>query len=81
MIVVAGEALVDLVVAPDGGVAAHLGGGPFNVSRTIARLGQPVTYLGALSTDRFGRQLRSMLQEDGVALGSIPSSLSVAHHG
>ena len=39
MIVVAGEALIDLVVSPDGRVDARLGGGPYNAARTLARLG------------------------------------------
>ena len=39
MIVVGGEALVDLVIDPDGRSTAKLGGGPFNAARTIGRLG------------------------------------------
>ena len=41
MIVVAGEALIDLVVGADGRVDAHPGGGPYNAARTLARLGVP----------------------------------------
>ena len=41
MIAVAGEALMDLIVDPLGHIEARPGGGPFNVARTIARLGQP----------------------------------------
>ena len=83
MIVVIGEALVDLTVDAAGGVLAHAGGGPFNVSRTVARLGRPVAFLGAISTDRFGSRLRALLAEDGVALSSIvesalPTTLAVA---
>jgi fructokinase len=66
MIVVAGEALYDLVVEPSGEVRAHAGGGPFNTARTLGRLEQPVTFLGRLSADRFGTRLRAMLAEDGV---------------
>ena len=44
MIVVAGEALIDLLVHPDGRLAATPGGGPFNTARTIARLGGTVAY-------------------------------------
>jgi Sugar kinases, ribokinase family len=58
MIVVAGEALIDLIVHRDGRLAAVPGGGPFNTARTIARLGVPVAFLGRLSDDRFGRILR-----------------------
>ena len=83
MIVVIGEALIDLAVDGSGGVRAHAGGGPFNVSRTIARLGQPVAYLGAISTDRFGRQLAALLEADGVSTTSVvgtelPTTLALA---
>jgi fructokinase len=66
---VAGEALIDLIVDQAGRVEARSGGGPFTVARTIARLGQPVTFLGRLSGDRFGRRLRDDLERDGVRLG------------
>ena len=48
-LVVAGEALIDLVAAPDGALVGHPGGGPYNVARTIGRLEQPVAYLEAAS--------------------------------
>ncbi|MEP7048332.1 MAG: PfkB family carbohydrate kinase [Ilumatobacteraceae bacterium] len=66
MIVVGGEALVDLVIDPDGSVTATLGGGPFNAARTIGRLGSDVVFLGALSHDRFGTLLHDRLLADGV---------------
>ena len=65
-IVVAGEALIDRLEAPDGSVRSALGGGPFNAARTIARLERPVAFLGCLSTDDAGRQLRASLVADGV---------------
>jgi fructokinase len=68
VIVVAGEALIDLLVAPDGRSTAIPGGGPFNTARTIARLEQPAVFLGRLSTDRFGTLLRERLVDDGVDL-------------
>jgi fructokinase len=82
VIVVAGEALVDLIVGPDGGLAANPGGGPYNTARTIARLGQPVTFLGRISSDRFGRDLRANLVRDGVAEDGVvatddPTTLAV----
>ncbi|HWT92585.1 MAG TPA: carbohydrate kinase [Solirubrobacteraceae bacterium] len=73
-IVVGGEALVDLVPDAEGRLVPHLGGGPFNVARTVARLGGPAAYLGPLSTDRFGVALRSALVADGVALDAAPST-------
>ena len=84
VILVAGEALYDLVLQGAGdALAAHPGGGPFNTARTIGRLEQPVAYLGRLSTDRFGDQLAGMLAEDGVDLGSVvrtndPTTLALA---
>jgi fructokinase len=83
VIVVAGEALIDLIVSTDGGLAAAPGGGPYNTARTIARLGRHVTFLGRISTDRFGRLLHANLQDDGVALDQVvttddPTTLAVA---
>jgi fructokinase len=71
MILVGGEALYDLVVRADESMSAHPGGGPFNTARTIARLEQPVAYLGRLSTDGFGAAHARMLADDGVDLGSV----------
>ena len=67
---VAGEALIDLVPAGDGMLAAHPGGGPFNTARSLGRLERPVSYLGRISTDRFGAQLAGELAADGVRLDS-----------
>ncbi len=82
-IVVAGEALFDLVIGEDGAVSAHPGGGPFNAARTIARLGAEVTFLGGISTDAFGRRLAAMLDDDGVDHPDVlrtdaPTTLAVA---
>ena len=83
MIVVAGEALVDLLIAPDGSVTAKLGGGPYNAARAIGRLGHPVTFLGSLSVDRFGSRLFEHLLADGVDNAAIvrcdlPTTLAAA---
>jgi fructokinase len=83
MIVVGGEALVDLVIDPDGAVTAKLGGGPFNVARAIGRLESPVAFLGALSTDRFGtllcRQLLADRVDDSlVQFTELPTTLASA---
>jgi fructokinase len=82
MIVVAGEALIDLIVGANGELAAIPGGGPYNTARSIARLGQPVAFLGRISTDRFGRALLSKLAGDGVASHGVvetddPTTLAV----
>lgn len=83
MIVVAGEALIDLIAAPDGTLAAVPGGGPYNCARTVARLGGSVTFLGRISTDRFGRMLHANLVADGVDVDRVvttddPTTLAVA---
>src|SRR5829696_5844662 len=67
MIVVVGEALVDLVIGLDGAVTASLGGAPYNAARAVARLGGDVTFAGALSSDRFGQLLAGRLRDDGAA--------------
>ena len=84
MILVAGEALFDLVLQGSGDeLRGHPGGGPFNTARTIGRLEEPVAFLGRLSGDRFGRRLAAMLSDDGVGDGSVvvtddPTTLAIA---
>jgi len=83
VILVVGEALVDLVIGADGAVTAALGGAPFNAARAAARLGAEVTFAGALSDDRFGRMLAERLEDDGVriveaARTHLPTTLAAA---
>jgi fructokinase len=83
MIVVGGEALVDLVLDGTDRLFGHPGGGPYNVARTLARLDQPTSYLGRISTDRLGSRLRAELEADGVALDCVvatddPTTLAIA---
>ncbi len=81
MILVVGEALIDLFVDLRGGVVAIPGGGPYNAARTVARLGRPATLVGRLSNDRFGVLLRSRALLDGVTLAfpdvDLPTTLAV----
>lgn len=89
MILVGGEALVDLVPAP-GTVPGELGpflpmpgGGPYNVAITVGRLGGPVRFLSRLSTDSFGDALFRRLEVSGVDIrmvqrGPEPTTLAVA---
>jgi len=83
VILVAGEALFDLVVSFDGSIAAHPGGAPFNVCCTIARLGRATAFLGALSDDRFGTMLGDALAAEGVDLSAavhvtLPTTIALA---
>jgi fructokinase len=68
LIVVAGEALLDLVPAADGQEQARPGGGPFNTARALARLGLATAFLGHLSEDSDGQRLADLLAGDGVDL-------------
>jgi len=68
VIVVCGEALIDMIHNGDGTQRAAPGGGPFNTSRALARLGVPTAFLGHLSSDEFGKDLARLLEEDGVDL-------------
>jgi fructokinase len=89
MILVGGEALVDLVPAP-GTVPGELGpllplpgGGPYNVAITAGRLGAPVRFLSRLSTDSFGDALLRRLELSGVDTSMVqrgpePTTLAVA---
>lgn len=89
MIVVAGEALIDLVPAgPASGELPALlpkrGGGPYNTAVALGRLGSPVAFCSRLSTDHFGMALMRGLAADGVGTslvqrGQEPSTLAVAH--
>jgi len=67
-IATAGEALIDLVMQPDGRFLPCLGGAVYNLSRALARQGVPVMYMNPFSFDRFGRQLASGLSADGAVL-------------
>jgi fructokinase len=83
MIAVAGESLIDLIARDDGTLVPSAGGGPCNVARALGRLEVPVAFLGAVSSDRFGRQLRAALAADGVDLSCLvpserPTMLAVA---
>jgi fructokinase len=84
VIVVCGEALIDMISNGDGTQLAALGGGPFNTARALARLGVPTAFLGRLSDDPFGRRLAEMLVSDGASLlltsiGSEPSTIAIVN--
>lgn len=83
MISVIGEALVDLVITPDGAVDATLGGAPFNTARVGGRLGASARFVGAVSNDRFGSMLAARLTADHVDTSALvrvdlPTTLAAA---
>jgi len=83
VIVVGGEALIDLV--PDDGVLRPVpGGGPFNTAIALGRLGMPVAYLGTLSHDDYGKLLARALNEADVDVSLVrwsdaPTPSAVVH--
>lgn len=90
MIVVCGESLFDLFVESDRGAGFSLearpGGSPFNVAIGLARLGQPVAFLGGISQDFMGARLMRVLDAEGVETQFIqrpplPTTLSVVGAG
>jgi len=89
MILVGGEALVDLVPATQTGpgelgpLLPLPGGGPYNVAITLGRLGAPVRFLSRLSTDGFGDALLRRLEMSNVDTSMVqrgpePTTLAVA---
>ncbi|MEV5884462.1 carbohydrate kinase [Streptomyces sp. NPDC052020] len=89
MIVVAGEALIDLVPQGTGALAAltpALGGGPYNTAVALARLGSPTAFCSRVSLDAFGEALLERLRASGVDLSPVqrgpePTTLAVATVG
>ena len=72
-ILIAGEALTDIVVDADGGRREYPGGSPMNVAVALARLGHDAHLLTAIGEDPRGEAIRAHLDESGVHL--TPSSV------
>ena len=70
MILVIGEALIDLIGKADGGgqYTAVVGGANANVALALAVRGQQQAFLGRISSDGFGRQIHNHLKSHGVNL-------------
>jgi fructokinase len=73
-LLVVGEALLDVVVHPDGRRAEHPGGSPANVAVTLGRLGHAPTLLTRIGDDAAGQLVRDWLLASGVDLD--PRSIS-----
>ncbi|MGW0133691.1 carbohydrate kinase family protein [Streptomyces sp. NPDC003299] len=86
MIVVAGEALIDLVPQGTGALAAlrpALGGGPYNTAVALGRLGSSTAFCSRVSRDAFGEALLDGLRAAGVDVSAVqrgpePTTLAVA---
>jgi fructokinase len=83
MIYVMGEALIDIIISPDGEIDSVVGGGPLNTARTIARLGTEVSFIGGISQDSLGKRIRRLLDSDSVNCAieqdsAAPTTLAIA---
>ena len=65
---VCGEVLIDLIPGADGVRVGHVGGGPANTAKALARLGQDAQFIAGISTDADGVAARKELLEDEVKL-------------
>jgi len=73
---VAGEALIDLVPLGDSRVPI-VGGGPANTAKALAKLGMSTSFIGGISSDKYGNSISAELA--GVDLGlSLRSDLPTA---
>jgi fructokinase len=86
MIIVGGEALVDLVPDRVGGYRPLPGGSPANTAAGIGRLGTQTALLARLADDRLGTLLRTHLEMSNVDLGYsarsvAPTTLAVVDIG
>lgn len=65
---VCGEVLIDLIPGVDGNRVAHVGGGPANTAKALARLGLDTHFIDGISTDKYGVTARKELLDDEVKL-------------
>ena len=88
MILVSGEALIDLIPDPEreNVYDARVGGSPFNVAIGLARLGSTTGFVSRLSSDGNGEALAAALADNGVDLGYVvrdkrPTTLAFVMRG
>ena len=60
--------LIDLIPGSDGVRVPHVGGGPANTAKALARLGHDVQFIDGISTDEYGVSARKELLDDEVKL-------------
>ena len=65
---VCGEVLIDLIPGADGVRVGHVGGGPANTAKALARMGHDVQFIDGISTDEDGLAARKNLLDDEVKL-------------
>jgi fructokinase len=60
--------LIDLIPGADGVRVPHVGGGPANTAKALARLGHEVQFIDGISSDQYGLMSRKELLDDEVKL-------------
>ena len=65
---VCGEVLIDLIPDGSGKRVPHVGGGPANTAKALARLGHEVHFIDGISSDKYGQMSRKELLADEVKL-------------
>jgi fructokinase len=60
--------LIDLIPGDDGVRVPHVGGGPANTAKALARLGHDVQFIDGISSDQYGQMSRKELLDDEVKL-------------
>ncbi len=83
-LLIVGEALIDVVIHPDGHREEHPGGSPANVAITLGRLGHAPTLLTRIGDDGPGRLVSAWLRASHVGLDprsvvAGPTSQAVAY--
>ncbi len=74
MIVIAGEALIDVVVDHDGDSSESPGGSPLNVAVGLARLEAPATLISQVGHDERGGLLVQHVTASGAEVVAVPTS-------
>jgi fructokinase len=65
---VCGEVLIDLIPDASGERTPHVGGGPANTAKALARLGHDVQFIDGISSDKYGQMSEKELLDDEVKL-------------
>jgi fructokinase len=88
MILISGEALVDLIPdrVRDGAYDAVLGGSPYNVAIGLSRLGAPTAFVSRISNDANGEAFLAALAHGGIDLSFVarvaaPTTLAFVMRG
>ena len=73
---VCGEVLIDMIPVAPGSQdrTPHVGGGPANTAKALARLGHEVFFIDGISTDQYGVAARKELLDDEVKLDLAKTS-------